>query len=58
MLKAENSGQISGFLASHADAEAVSIMIEGAKVCEAGLQLLPNPDSTDGFYYALLRKRQ
>jgi 16S rRNA (cytosine967-C5)-methyltransferase len=57
VVKAENSGQIAGFLTSQSDAEAVPIKIEGAKQCEVGLQLLPHPAGTDGFFYALLRKR-
>lgn len=57
LLKVENSLQISGFLAGHADAEALPLTVAGALPCEVGMQLLPANGGADGFYYALLRKR-
>lgn len=57
LLEAENSGQLSAFVAAHHDAEAVPLAVNGAQNCAVGIQLFPQPDGWDGFYYALLRKR-
>ncbi len=57
LLKAENSAQIAQFVEHHADAEPVALSIEAALACDFGVQLLPQADGPDGFYYALLRKR-
>ncbi|MES2604522.1 MAG: 16S rRNA (cytosine(967)-C(5))-methyltransferase RsmB [Pseudomonadota bacterium] len=56
LLKAENSDQVMGFLKNTTDAEAIPLEVAGAERCEAGIQLFPQVDGTDGFYYALLRK--
>jgi 16S rRNA (cytosine967-C5)-methyltransferase len=57
LLDAENSGQLSAFLATHNDAEAMPIDVKGSQHCAVGVQLFPHADGCDGFYYALLRKR-
>lgn len=57
LLKAENSGQIAQFLAMHADAEPLALELAGSMPCEVGVQLAPYAAGTDGFFYALLRKR-
>ncbi len=57
LLKAENSHQLARFVAATLDAEVVAINISGAQHCEVGIQLLPQQNGADGFYYALLRKR-
>ncbi len=57
LLKAENSHQLARFVAATLDAEVVAIDISGAQHCEVGIQLLPQQNGADGFYYALLRKR-
>lgn len=56
LLKVENSGQISQFLATHADAEHIALDVAGSLPCDVGVQLAPRAGGTDGFFYALLRK--
>jgi 16S rRNA (cytosine967-C5)-methyltransferase len=50
VFPAENTGQVSAFLARHEDAEALALpgLPDG--------QIVPGPES-DGFYYAVLQKR-
>lgn len=55
-LRAENSAQIATFVAAHPDALSLPLQHASGKLCEHGLQLLPEPGGHDGFYYALLRK--
>lgn len=57
LLKAENSGQIAQFMATHADAEHIALELAGSLPCDVGVQLAPRSGGTDGFFYALLRKR-
>lgn len=58
LLKAENSTQIAQFLSAHVDAEHITLNVAGSLPCEVGVQLPPQTTGTDGFYYALLRKRR
>jgi 16S rRNA (cytosine967-C5)-methyltransferase len=55
-LPQENSEQICQFLTRHPDALTEPLDFPWGKACNAGRQLLPQPDGHDGFYYALLRK--
>jgi 16S rRNA (cytosine967-C5)-methyltransferase len=57
LLKAENTEQLERFLAKTPDAEAVPIAVAGGLACTVGVQLLPQAEGSDGFYYGLLRKR-
>jgi 16S rRNA (cytosine967-C5)-methyltransferase len=55
ILRAENDAVVSKFLDAHADA--VEVTLEGAAGhAGPGLQLLPGPEDTDGFYYALMAR--
>ncbi|HWK53904.1 MAG TPA: 16S rRNA (cytosine(967)-C(5))-methyltransferase [Hyphomicrobiales bacterium] len=56
VLREENEGQITAFLADHADAQALPLNVPGAQETAVGAQLLPRVGGHDGFYYALLRK--
>jgi 16S rRNA (cytosine967-C5)-methyltransferase len=56
VLAAENCAQVQRFLQQETSAQLEALAITGDVPCPAGAQLLPNPDSHDGFYYALLRK--
>lgn len=58
LLKAENSDQIARFTTATSDAELQNITVPGAHICDAGIQLFPQANGADGFYYALLRKRE
>ncbi|WP_245582580.1 16S rRNA (cytosine(967)-C(5))-methyltransferase RsmB [Oceanobacter kriegii] len=60
VLPQENSEQIEAFLSRHADLvnkpALLSLDKPWGSACNAGRQLFPTPDGTDGFYYALLQK--
>lgn len=56
ILPAENSDQITHFLARTADASAIPIAAAWGIPCENGRQLLPADNSCDGFYFACLQK--
>jgi 16S rRNA (cytosine967-C5)-methyltransferase len=56
LFRAENSGQVAAFLASHPDAREAPIKADWGLAETHGRQLLPQPHSHDGFYYALLQK--
>lgn len=56
ILPAENSNQITRFLARTADASAVTIPADWGLACENGRQLLPADNAPDGFYFACLQK--
>jgi 16S rRNA (cytosine967-C5)-methyltransferase len=56
ILSAENSQQISTFLAEHPDAKEIKINAEWGHTCEHGQQILPGDNNMDGFYYACLTK--
>lgn len=57
ILPDENSEQITRFLAEHQDAELVSVHIMGDVETEVGVQLLPQAQDHDGFFYALMTKQ-
>ena len=52
----ENGGQIQRFLDHEPSAQLQALPFSGPVPSAVGLQLLPEPGSHDGFYYALLRK--
>lgn len=58
ILPAENAQQISQFLQTNPDAKPVQISNPptNAVPCDHGLQLLPDPQGSDGFYYMVLEK--
>lgn len=58
ILPAENAQQISQFLQTNPDAKPVQISNPptNAVPCDYGLQLLPDPQGSDGFYYMVLEK--
>ena len=56
VLKTENSDQLLKFFSSTNDVQEVPIKASWGVACEYGRQLLPMPNSHDGFYYALLQK--
>lgn len=57
LLPRENEEQIAAFVRRHKEASAVALASEHGISTEHGLQLLPDNQETDGFYYALLEKR-
>nr|WP_298250032.1 16S rRNA (cytosine(967)-C(5))-methyltransferase RsmB [uncultured Halomonas sp.] len=58
VLPEENSEQIAAFLERTPDAEATTPDdVAWGRPAGAGRQLLPEPDSHDGFFYARLRKK-
>ncbi len=57
VLPQENSEQIRQFLTRQPDALTDQLDFLWGNACNAGRQLLPQPDGHDGFYYALLRKQ-
>lgn len=57
LLPRENDEQIDGFLMKHRDARAVMLATRRGIRTLHGLQLLPDTLETDGFYYALLEKK-
>jgi len=56
LLKAENTDQLFKFIRQRKDAQEIPISASWGIACEYGRQLFPQPDSHDGFYYALLQK--
>lgn len=60
VLPQENSEQIEAFAKRHAelanDVAVLSLDKDWGTACNAGRQLFPTPDGTDGFYFALLQK--
>jgi len=56
VLKAENSDQLRQFFLEADDVREIQINASWGYLCEYGRQLLPMPESHDGFYYALLQK--
>jgi len=56
ILSAENSQQMSAFMAEHPDAKEIKINAEWGQACEHGRQILPGENNMDGFYYACLTK--
>ena len=57
ILAAENSYQIGSFISRTEDAELQTIPGDWGFTCANGRQLLPTDHGTDGFYFALLRKK-
>ncbi|MCE5232921.1 MAG: 16S rRNA (cytosine(967)-C(5))-methyltransferase RsmB [Mizugakiibacter sp.] len=57
LLRAENRAVTDGFLATHADACAVTPALPAGRADGPGWQLLPGDDGLDGMYYAVLDKR-
>lgn len=55
LFKAENTDQVTAFLARHPDARREAVENLGAHDGQPGGQILPSPD-TDGFFYARLHK--
>jgi len=56
ILSAENSQQISTFMAEHPDAKEIKVTADWGDACEYGRQILPGDNNMDGFYYACLTK--
>ncbi|MDP5070845.1 MAG: 16S rRNA (cytosine(967)-C(5))-methyltransferase RsmB [Congregibacter sp.] len=56
ILPAENSQIVAEFLGAHSDAHEQALALAGAQACVHGLQLLPDPDGSDGLYFAMLGK--
>lgn len=58
ILPAENAEQIAHFLAENPDAQPVTIptVPVNAVACAHGLQLLPDPQGSDGFFYMVMDK--
>ena len=58
ILEPENEQQVKAFMHRHNDVQAHELEYAGAVACANGLQVLPLDGSMDGFYYALLEKKQ
>ncbi|GAB5452972.1 MAG: 16S rRNA (cytosine(967)-C(5))-methyltransferase RsmB [Halioglobus sp.] len=56
VFREENSDVVAAFLAANNDAATLPPGIPAGERCEHGLQLLPNADTHDGLFYALLHK--
>ncbi len=56
VLPQENSEQIAAFVERTKDAQVEKLDFSWGKACNAGRQLLPQQDSHDGFFYALLTR--
>ncbi|GHD34640.1 16S rRNA (cytosine(967)-C(5))-methyltransferase RsmB [Parahalioglobus pacificus] len=56
VLKEENDDTVQAFLGSQPEASIETISRNGGYNTEHGWQLLPDPNGTDGLYYARLRK--
>lgn len=56
VLRAENSDQLKHFFQLTDNVREIPIKASWGHSCEHGRQLLPDPESHDGFYYALLQK--
>ncbi|GAB3790812.1 16S rRNA (cytosine(967)-C(5))-methyltransferase RsmB [Dyella agri] len=57
LLRAENEAVVAPFLATHADAHAVSFTLPVGQAAATGWQILPGDGDLDGMYYAVLEKR-
>jgi len=55
ILKSENSERIADFLQRCPTAREVPL-VKNAAACDHGLQLFPQAQGHDGFFYALLQK--
>jgi len=56
LFRAENTAQVAHFLSDCKDARELTLSLPGAHPEPHGLQLFPQQESHDGFYYALLQK--
>ena len=56
VLPQENQAVVEQFLAKQGDAKEVKIDADWGHACTVGRQMLPQPQGTDGFYYARLVK--
>lgn len=56
LLAAENHAQIAAFLARQPQARARPLATDWGEPQRYGRQLLPTPDGSDGFYYALIER--
>lgn len=56
LLPAENAEQVDAFVARHDDARVAELPTVPGRRAGKGVQLLPGPDATDGFFYAALEK--
>lgn len=56
LLHSENHEQIEKFSAKHKDVRILPVDARWGMASDQGRQILPGPDGTDGFYYALLEK--
>lgn len=56
VLKSENCEQIAAFLQRQPAAREVPLSLTASASCAHGVQLLPQAQGHDGFYYALLQK--
>lgn len=57
VLKQENEDRISHFMAEHSDALVEKLSFKCGLEQNFGVQLMPQANGHDGFYYALIRKR-
>ncbi len=57
LLRAENEGVVTPFLATHPDATACPIRLPAGHAAGPGWQILPGEAGLDGMFYALLEKR-
>lgn len=57
VLPQENSQKISQFCQLHPEAKLATLNADWGVACDSGRQLFPQATSHDGFYYALLHKR-
>ena len=58
ILPDENRNQVVRFLAEHNDAVIIDIELEADVASEVGVQWLPQEKGHDGFYFALLHKKE
>lgn len=56
LLPRENAAQIGAFIERHADAVVVDLAVARGTHSGIGVQLLPDRDDTDGFFYATVEK--
>jgi 16S rRNA (cytosine967-C5)-methyltransferase len=56
ILSAENSQQMTNFMADNNDAKSIEIDADWGQPCNIGRQILPGDSNMDGFYYARLTK--
>ena len=57
LMPQENQQQVEAFLRRHGDARESALRIDSGHKCTHGRQTLPGEETMDGFYYALLEKK-